>query len=82
MSDEIVVIRKYTSEVEAQVAQIVLEAHDIPSALLRDDAGGMIPSMRLIYPVRLAVRAEDEEEALRVLSGRGDAGEEGFDADE
>jgi hypothetical protein len=70
MSDEIVVIRKYTSEVEAQVAQIVLEAHDIPSALLHDDAGGMIPSMRLIYPVRLAVRAEDEEEALRVLSGR------------
>ena len=68
MADEIVVVRKYASEVEAQIAQTVLEAHDIPSAILKDDAGGMIPALRMLYPVRLAVRGEDEEEALRVLT--------------
>lgn len=68
MSDEIVVVRKYFSEIEAQIAQSVLEAHDIPSAILKDDAGGMLPAMHLLYPVRLAVRGEDEEEALRLLT--------------
>src|SRR4051794_30320491 len=68
MADEIVVVRKYGSELEAQLAQTVLEAHDIPSAILKDDAGGMLPALRLLFPVRLAVRGEDEEEALRVLS--------------
>lgn len=66
--DEIVTVRKYGSELEAQLAQAVLEAHDIPSAILKDDAGGMLPAMRLLWPVRLAVRSEDEEEALRLLA--------------
>ena len=68
MADEIVTVRTYTSELDAQLAQAVLDAHDIPSALLRDDAGGMLPAMRLLYPMRLAVRSEDEEEALRILT--------------
>ena len=68
MADEIVTVRTYTSELDAQLAQVVLDAHDIPSALLRDDAGGMLPAMRLLYPMRLAVRSEDEEAALRILT--------------
>ncbi len=61
------VIREYVNEMEALIARSVLEAHDIPAVVLRDDAGGMLPSMRLIYPVRLAVRSTDAAEALRVL---------------
>lgn len=49
------------------MAHLVLEAHNIPSAVMRDTAGGMIPSMALLYPVRLAVRRDDAEEARRIL---------------
>jgi hypothetical protein len=65
--DEVIVLRKYGSEVEATMAHLVLEAHNIPSAVMRDTAGGMIPSMALLYPVRLAVRREDADEARRIL---------------
>jgi hypothetical protein len=65
--DEVIVLRKYSSEVEATMAHLVLEAHNIPSAVMRDTAGGMIPSMSLLYPVRLAVRREDADEARRIL---------------
>jgi hypothetical protein len=65
--DAVIVLRKYSSEVEATMAHLVLEAHNIPSAVMRDTAGGMIPSMALLYPVRLAVRREDADEARRVL---------------
>ena len=65
--DEVIVLRKYSSEVEATMAHLVLEAHNIPSAIMRDTAGGMIPSMALLYPVRLAVRREDADEARRIL---------------
>ena len=65
--DEVIVLRKYSSEVEATMAHLVLEAHNIPSAIMRDTAGGMIPSMTLLYPVRLAVRREDADEARRIL---------------
>ena len=68
MSDnEVIVLRKYVSEVEATMAHLVLEAHNIPSAVMRDTAGGMIPSMAILYPVRLAVRREDADEARRIL---------------
>lgn len=49
------------------MAHLVLEAHNIPSAVMRDTAGGMIPSMSIIYPVRLAVRREHADEARRIL---------------
>ena len=65
--DEVIVLRKYSSEVEATMAHLVLEAHNIPSAIMRDTAGGMIPSMAILYPVRLAVRRDDADEARRIL---------------
>ena len=82
--DEVIVLRKYVSEVEATMAHLVLEAHNIPSAVMRDTAGGMIPSMALLYPVRLAVRREDAYEARRILDSEAplpseDGGEEPVD---
>lgn len=62
-----VIIREYVNEMEALVARSVLEAHDIPAVVLRDDAGGMLPPMQMLYPVRLAVRAADSAQALRIL---------------
>ncbi len=62
-----VVIRQFLNEMEALVARSVLEAHDVPAVVLRDDAGGMLPAMHVLYPVRLAVRVQDAAEALRIL---------------
>jgi hypothetical protein len=67
MPNRPVVIRTYPNEFAAQVAQIVLEAHDIPSMLLRDDAGGMEPMLAFLRGVRLMVRHEDAVNALRCL---------------
>lgn len=62
-----VVIREYVSEMEALVARSVLEAHQIPAVVLRDDAGGMLPAMHMLFPARLAVRTTDATQALRIL---------------
>ena len=67
MSSAPVVIRSYPSEIDAQLAQAVLEAHGIPSMLLRDDMGGMQPTLTALNGVRLLVRHDDAVEALRVL---------------
>lgn len=62
-----VVIRDYVNETEAHVARSVLEAHDIPAVVLRDNAGGMLPSMHFMFPVRLAVREVDASRAIGIL---------------
>ena len=81
MAEAMVVIRQYFNEMEALVARSVLEAHEIPAVVLRDDAGGMLPAMHLLYPVRLAVRKQEAVEALRILDAPFDdkvSGDEGF----
>jgi hypothetical protein len=67
MGEAMQVIREYINEMEALIARSILEAHQIPAIVLRDDAGGMLPSMHLLWPVRLAVRSTDAAEALRIL---------------
>ena len=63
----IVVVGHYGTEVEAQIAQAVLQANGISSIIMRDDAGGMLPSLHLLAEVRLAVHEEDAEEAKALL---------------
>jgi hypothetical protein len=75
MGEAMVIVREYINEMEALVARSVLEAHGIPAVVLRDDAGGMLPSLHLIYPARLAVRRADSAEALRVLDAPFDGNE-------
>ena len=67
MGEAMVIVREYINEMEALVARSVLEAHGIPAVVLRDDAGGMLPAMHMLYPARLAVRRADSAEALRLL---------------
>ncbi|HEX5435551.1 MAG TPA: hypothetical protein VFW98_00215 [Gemmatimonadaceae bacterium] len=67
MADGIVILRTYANEYEADLARAILEAHEIPALVLRDDAGGMYPSLTFIHGVRLAVRREDARDALELL---------------
>lgn len=67
MSDDLVVLHKYLHEHEARLAAAVLEANGIEARVVADNAGGAIPSMALLFPTRLIVRARDEAEARRLL---------------
>lgn len=61
------VIRTFANEIEAQIAQAVLDANGIDSSLLRDDAGGMMPWLQWLHPIRLVVREADSLEAVELL---------------
>jgi hypothetical protein len=64
---ELVVVRKYNDELSAQVAAAALEANGIPARVSADTAGGALPSMSLLFPVRLLVRSEDAALARELL---------------
>ena len=72
MTEDIVVLRKYGNEVEAQFAATVLEANGIPARVMADTAGGAFPSMALLFPVRLLVRAADADLARELLDTTAD----------
>ena len=67
MGESMMIIREYASEMEAIMAQNVLEANNIPCVVMRDNAGGMLPVLHLLYPVRLAVRPGDADLARELL---------------
>lgn len=79
MSESVLVLRTYASELEARLDATVLEANGIPAQVFADTAGGAYPSMTLLFPVRLLVRTEDAELARHILdtpaddAGAGDA---------
>lgn len=67
MSDELVVLRQYADEMSARMAAMVLEANGVPAQVSADTAGGAIPALAIVFPVRLIVRAEDAELARELL---------------
>lgn len=73
MGESMMIIREYASEMEAIVAQSVLKANNIPAVIIRDNAGGMLPVLQMLYPVRLAVRPGDADLARDLLDS--DAGD-------
>ena len=62
-----VVVRRFMSEAEADLARAILAANGIEAAVLRDDAGGMLPAMSLLSEIRLVVAPDDAEAAREVL---------------
>jgi hypothetical protein len=72
VAEDIVVLRKYGNEVEAQFAATVLEANGIPAHVVADTAGGAFPSMALLFPIRLLVRAADADLARELLDTTAD----------
>jgi len=69
VSDELYVIRTFPNEVEASLAEAVLDANGIPSTLISDTAGGSMPWLNALHPVRLLVRKSDVETAVMLLDG-------------
>jgi putative signal transducing protein len=67
MADELVVVGTFLNQIEADMAQGALEAADIESMISADDAGGLRPHLWM-GGVRLLVRADDAEQAAKILN--------------
>lgn len=67
MPENAFVVRTFQNSVEAEFAQSVLEVNGIVSMLLKDNAGGMLPFLDVLHPVRLVVRQVDVDTAVRLL---------------
>jgi hypothetical protein len=63
------VVRAYRTEVEAEIARAVLNAHGIAALVQRRDAAGLL---RAVQGVELVVRREDLEVAREVLDTSAD----------
>jgi hypothetical protein len=67
MSETLVTIESFTTEVDAEIAKGKLEASDIPAYLFKDDCGGMRPHMQLTRGIALKVNEHDAPKALEIL---------------
>ena len=67
MPENAFVVRTFQNSVEAEFARAVLDANGIASMLLKDNAGGMLPFLDMLHPVRLVVRRGDVDTAVRLL---------------
>ncbi len=67
--DGLYVIRTFSNDMDASLAEAVLEANGIPSTRISDDAGGMMPWLHSLHPIRLMVRQADVELAVSLLDG-------------
>jgi putative signal transducing protein len=63
---ELVAVRTYLNRIDAEIAQSALEAADIESMISADDAGGLRPGLWM-RGVRLLVRLEDADQAVKIL---------------
>jgi len=68
-SDELAVVFRGASEIEARVVRGLLETHGIPSLLSSDVPRSIFPlAVDGLGDVRVAVRPEDAEEAQRIIA--------------
>lgn len=62
-----VVVGTYENELDAEIAKGLLESGGIEAYLLKDDGGGMLPSLQPTAGVRLSVAEDRADEALAIL---------------
>jgi hypothetical protein len=61
------VIRTFSRDLDARIAEAVLEANGIESMVIADNAAGMMPYLDSLHPIRLAVKEADVEDAIALL---------------
>lgn len=67
MSEEVTILKNYSSEIEAGIAQQILMENGVRSFIFKDDAGGMEPHLQLTSGVRLLIDCLDTERANEIL---------------
>jgi hypothetical protein len=61
------VIRTFARDLDARIAEAVLEANGIESIVIADNAAGMMPYLDALHPIRIAVKEADVEDALELI---------------
>ena len=69
MKEQRVVVGEYENELDAEIAKGHLEAAGIHAFILKDDGGGMIPSLQNSEGVQLVVAESQREKAGEILRG-------------
>ena len=67
MSDQVVVLKTFNNEIEAAMAQQVLQEAGMTAFVSKDDAGGMEPQLQQTNGVRLIVSSVDARRAHKLL---------------
>jgi Putative prokaryotic signal transducing protein len=73
---DLVTIRTFASEFEADIAKSALDAFGIDCMISRDDCGGQRPHLTMTGGIQLVVRSADVERAEEVLTSKGEEAEE------
>ena len=68
MSEELLVLRVFDNEIDAGMAQQVLQVGGITAFVFKDDAGGMEPQLQRTHGVHLVVNRADAEHAHKMLN--------------
>jgi Putative prokaryotic signal transducing protein len=67
MSDELVILKIFNNEVDARMAQEVVQEAGVSAYVFKDDGGGMEPHLQRTIGVRLVVRRAQAERAHQIL---------------
>ena len=67
MSEEVVVLKTFNNEIEAEMAQQVLQEGGVSAFVFKDDVGGMEPQLQWCNGVRLVVNRADAQHAHKML---------------
>ena len=70
MEEKQVVVAQYENEIDAEIAKGHLKASGITALIIKDDGGGMLPSLQNAEGVQLLVAETKSEEARRILQSR------------
>jgi len=62
-----VVVGEYENELDAEIARGHLESSGVPAFIIKDDGGGMLPSLQNAEGVQLIVAENQQEKAMKIL---------------
>ena len=72
--DGLFIIRTFATDMDARLAEAVLDANGIDSIIVGDNAAGWLTNFNALHPIRLAVKESDVEAAIALLDGGTPAG--------
>jgi hypothetical protein len=67
MSEDVVVLKVFTNELDAAMARDVLQDEGVTAFVRKDDSGGMEPHLQRTNGVSLMVSAVDAQRAHQIL---------------
>ena len=67
MSEEVVILKVFTNELDAAMARDVLQDEGVTAFVCKDDSGGMEPHLQRTNGVSLMVSPADAQRAQKIL---------------